>query len=71
MYINDLIEKLQAISEKHGNIKTHIFADECESLLRIETVSIDAFCPRCGTLYCEIAAESAPESYWLDNECCS
>jgi len=71
MYIDDLIEKLQAQRDRHGNVKVYIYTDECDTMLRVDAVTYDVFCPECGTIYCELTAESAPESYWNDHPCCS
>lgn len=70
MRIDDLIEKLQAQRERHGNVKVYLYYENSDYLLQVESVTYDVFCPECGTIYCEIMTQVAPDEYFNDNPCC-
>lgn len=74
MLLSEFLRQLGALYERDGDMKVyahngdHFGADI--PLARPACVSRDAFCPDCGTPYCEVALEDAPDEYFEDNSCC-
>jgi hypothetical protein len=71
MMLAELVTRLSLLLAKNGDMKVYVGDDKPENpLWRPTRAAIDVFCPNCGTDYCEINIEEAPDDYFEDNSCC-
>jgi hypothetical protein len=68
--LSEFLRQLNGLYERDGDMKIYVGSGIDVGLKRPTNVFRDVFCPDCGTSYCEVTVEDAPDEYFEDNSCC-